>query len=160
MVKEMVHEHEKRAAPGSIGRRDQRALIVIVDTIIGCEFIALRIESYIYAPQIWRRRLYSEYLDKRITLRRYSDLEAAARAYLALRQTWELGQLPYRLDLQSSLFIWMGHAALTKAAAETMAGQDAIEFLRKRGVIVSDKLIEMRSIEEFWYSQILNDARA
>jgi hypothetical protein len=130
------------------GRRDRRALIVIVDTIIGCEFTVLRIESYICAPQIWRGRLYSE------------DLEAAARAYHALRQTWELGELPYRLDLQSSLFFWMGHAVLTAAAAETMAGQDAMEFLRKRGVIVSDKPREMRSIEEFWYSQILNDARA
>jgi hypothetical protein len=142
------------------GRTDRRALIVIVDTIIGCEFTVLRIESYICAPQIWRSRLYSEYLDKRVTLRRYSDLEAAARAYLALKQTWELGQLPYRVDLQSSLFIWMGHAVLMTAAAETLAGQDAMEFLRKRGVIVSDKPIEMRSIEEFWYSQILNDARA
>jgi hypothetical protein len=156
----MVQDHEKRAAPGSVGRRDQRALIVIVDTIIGCEFTIFRIESYICAPQIWRGRLYSEYLDKRVTLRRYSDLEAAARAYHAMRQTWELGQLPYRLDLRSSLFIWMGHAVLTTAAAETMVGQKAMEFLRKRGVIVSDKPREMRSIEEFWYSQILNDARA
>jgi hypothetical protein len=158
MVKEMVLKHEKRAA--TAGRRDRRALIVIVDTIIGCEFTVLRIESYICAPQIWRGRLCSEYLDKRVTLRRYSDLETAARAYHALRQTWELGQLPYRLDLQSNLFFWMGHAVLTAAAAETMAGQDAMEFLRKRGVIVSDKPIETRSIEEFWYSQILNDARA
>jgi hypothetical protein len=142
------------------GRRDQRALIVIVDTIIGCEFTVLRIESYICAPQIWRGRLYSEYLDKRVTLRRYSDLEAATRAYHALRQTWELGQLPCRLDLRSGLFFWMGHAVLTPAAAETIAGQDAMEFLRKRGVIVSDKPIETRSNEEFWYSQILNDARA
>jgi hypothetical protein len=160
MVKGMVHEHEKQATPSSVGRRDQRALIVIVDTIIGCEFIVLRIESYICAPQIWRRRLYSEYLDKRVTLRRYSDLEAAARAYHALKRTLDLGRLPYKLDTQSSKFIWMSDAVLTAAAAETMAGRDATEFLRKRGVIVSDKTIERRNIEEFWHSQILNDARA
>ena len=44
----------------------------------------------------------------------------------------------------------IGSALITAAAANTKAGQDALEFLREQGVPAAAEPVEER-VEELWY---------
>ena len=127
--------------------------------IVDCDCIALRIENYLVISHVWRyvyrngrrRRLYGDYRDPCITVRRYNDLEVAGRAYHAMRRSLGLGLLPFRDYEQPRRTVSMGAALITVAAANTKAGQDALEFLREQGVPTAAEPVEERSVEELWY---------
>jgi hypothetical protein len=127
--------------------------------IVDCDCIALRIENYLVISHVWRyvyrngrrRRLYGDYRDPCITVRRYNDLEVAGRAYHAMRRSLGLGLLPFRDYEQPRRSVMMGNALITAAAANTKARQDALEFLREQGVRTAAEPAEERSVEELWY---------
>jgi hypothetical protein len=178
----MVQGHDKQPAPAPVGRKggrrvqnvsgrpstptnegpeeeNQDTAITVVDMIVDCDSIALRIENYLVVPHVWRyvyrngrrRRLYGDYRDVRVTLRRYNDLLVAARAYHAMRRSLGLGLLPFRDYEQPRRTVSMGAALITVAAANTKTGQDALEFLREQGVRTAAEPVEERGVEELWY---------
>ena len=97
-----------------------------------------------------RRRLYGDYRAARVTLRRCNDLLVAARAYHAMRRSLGLGLLSFRDYEQPRRSVMIGSALITAAAANTKAGQDALEFLREQGVPAAAEPVEER-VEELWY---------
>jgi hypothetical protein len=183
MEKKMVQDPEKQPVPTSVGRKgghrvlnasatssslidkgpenenQDSVAVTVVDMIVDCDFIVLRIENYLVVPHVWRyvyrngrrRRLYGDYRDARVTLRRYDDLLAAARAYDAMRRSLGLGRFPFRDYEQPRRSVSMGALLITGAAANTKAGQNALEFLREGGVPIAAEPVEERNVEELWY---------
>jgi hypothetical protein len=179
MEKGMV-DHEKRAAPATVGRKGGRRVqnvsgnarasannqlekekqdplsVTLVEAIIGCHFIGLRIKRYVYPPGAWRFihgcRSYGEHQSKHVSIHCYSDSVAAARAYRAIRRSLGLGLLPFRDYEQPPRLVMMGSALLTAAAADTTAGRDAAACLRKLGVDVSDEPLDASNSQEYWWA--------
>jgi hypothetical protein len=191
MEKEMVQDHEKQPAPTSVGRKGGRRVqnvlgsasastnnrlekekqdtlsVTLVETIIGCHFIGLRIKRYVYPPGAWRftfgYRSYGEHQSKQISIHCYSDPVAAACAYRSVRRSLGLGLLPFRDYEQPRRFVMMGSALLTAAAADTTTGRDAAACLRKLGVYVSDEPLDASNSQEYWWADCameVEDARA
>jgi hypothetical protein len=136
-------------------RRDPLS-VTLVETIIGCHFIGLRLKHYVYPPGAWRFtfgcRSCGEHQSKHVSIHCYSDPVAAARAYRAVRRSLGLGLLPFRDYELPRRFVMMGSALLTPAAAETTAGRDAAACLRKMGVYVSDELLDASNSEDYWWA--------
>ena len=169
---------QRRAAVGLLGRnstslinqaddgRQEKSSNFCVDTVIGCEHIGLRIEQFVYFPNVvnWVQRPYKsglrkgtlrpcrvfgEHRDKRITTRRFSEPRAAASAYHILRRSLGLGLLPMMSSGRS--LVVMGAAYLTPAGARSLTGQDFAEHLRSLGVSVADEPVNARTANEFWW---------
>jgi hypothetical protein len=148
--------------------RPQLITVTIVDIFIGGKHIVLRATRSIWDPDILnvefrpyksgprkgqhrRVRVRGACLDRRVSIRRFSNATSAAQAYHATRRALGVGLFPWGRTSETS-FALMGPAQLTDSGARSMVGRKFADDMRNLGVRVASEPTDARYSDEFWWA--------